>query len=112
MGGNIYLDIGTYLISIASKSVYKVQCRDSVSWYCYSAVSSAYGMCLMLRYHYNTRSIMLSDIFASDYIGCNMRFLISYNVYSLLYNIRLLLSVFINDLESIMSLTSIYPCAN
>jgi NADH-quinone oxidoreductase subunit C len=66
----------------------------------------------MFRYHYNTRTSLLCDILACDYLEYKLRFFISYNVYSLIYNIRILLSMVLSSSEKIVSLTKIFPCSN
>lgn len=60
----------------------------------------------------NTQLKMLSDITAIDNVNKPKRFTLVYNLLSILYNIRMFIYVPLGYFESIITLTSIYPCAN
>lgn len=110
MVDSIDVRLDQYMPSTMPRSVYKVQCRDSMSLYCYSAQSELSAMCLFMRYHYNIRTLLLSDVMAVDYLGNRLRFLISYNLYSIIYNIRILYAISIKEFDNVVSVTNVFPC--
>jgi NADH:ubiquinone oxidoreductase subunit C len=66
---------------------------------------------IFLFYHHNCSYKMFIDLFGTDYLFKRKRFLLIYNLFSSLYCNRLFLKFFIEDGESVMSITKIYPCA-
>ncbi len=62
--------------------------------------------------HFNSQVRVFSDIACADYLSKNDRFLIVYNLLSLNYHSRYFLMLWTNELESVPSLTFLYPAAN
>lgn len=65
-----------------------------------------------LKNHTNSQFKVLSEICAVDYILNQKRFEIIYNLLSIRYNSRLKLKIRIDELQSIPSVSKIYPSAN
>jgi NADH/F420H2 dehydrogenase subunit C len=65
-----------------------------------------------LKKHISYRYQLLSYIAGVDLLGYKYRFSIIYDVLSLTYNVRLRIKVYLNEVEAISSLTSIYINAN
>jgi NADH-quinone oxidoreductase subunit C len=55
---------------------------------------------------------LLTDIVAYDRPGCAERFTIIYNLLSVKYNTRFLLSLSVDELGSVPSVTGLYPSGN
>jgi NADH:ubiquinone oxidoreductase subunit C len=104
--------LASYLLSIKSKSLFLVYSRDAINVYAHSQQGFTNRLAIFLRYHYNTRCLYLSDIICSDYPHKKMRFQLSYNFYSILYNVRILLSTYVDDVAGIFSLTRVFPASN
>ena len=101
-----------YLFSIFSSSFSIGYHRDLYTFYLYSFQSFVSKLCLFFLFHYNIRCLFLIDIICADFPKNKMRFFLTYNFYSVIYNIRILLSCFISDNQSLFSITNIFPVAN
>jgi len=66
----------------------------------------------ILKNHINFQFKLLSCISGIDLFKMNYRFLISYELLSVIFNIRLRLKIFVNDFSFINSITNIYVNAN
>lgn len=106
--------LSKYFCAVAPKSVFEaVWCHStSTSLYCYSAQSYLYKMVLFLFFHYNTRTVLFVDITAADFPSNVNRFFLSYNVYSVIYNIRVLFSFVLFNKDLLYSITNVFPSAN
>lgn len=62
--------------------------------------------------HYNVRAKMFIDLVASDYPHNLSRFLLSYNLLSISYNIRFFLSFFVHNNSLLCSITTLFQAAN
>jgi NADH dehydrogenase (ubiquinone) Fe-S protein 3 len=62
----------------------------------------------ILKKHINYKFQLLSSISGVDLLNKTYRFCIAYDIISLLYNIRLRVKIFINEMTNIVSLTSIF----
>lgn len=65
-----------------------------------------------LKYHTNLLFSQLIDLSAVDYLERKYRFEIFYNLLSIKYNIRLVLTSGLSEKNGVASLTSIFPNAN
>jgi len=65
-----------------------------------------------LKTHTNTQYKVLVDITAVDCINKNSRFEVVYNLLSLSYNSRIRIKTSINELDSIYTVSDLYPSAN
>jgi NADH:ubiquinone oxidoreductase subunit C len=104
-------DIQSYLFSLCSCFIYKSRCRAN-ALYIDSDQSYLYRLCLILYFHYNIKTILFVDISASDFPQNRARFFLSYNLYSISYNIRILFSFLINNNHVLNSIINIFPSAN
>jgi NADH:ubiquinone oxidoreductase subunit C len=101
----------TYLLSIAPKSILKIQCRDDYNSYVYSYSSSALELCALLKYGHNTRHTLLSDITCADFLGNSIRFMVITNIYSLQYARRVVVSMLADSFSGVASFEGLFPCA-
>jgi NADH:ubiquinone oxidoreductase subunit C len=101
-----------YLLAVAANSFFEIQRRDMVSFYCYSAQCFVYKMLVFLFFHYNTRAVLFVDITAADFPSNANRFFLSYNVYSVVYNVRVLFSFVLFNKDLLYSITTLFPSAN
>jgi len=65
-----------------------------------------------LKTHTNTQYKVLVDITAIDCINKNSRFEVVYHLLSLSYNSRIRIKTSINELDSIYTVSDLYPSAN
>jgi len=63
-------------------------------------------------FHYNIKSLILIDIVCADFPHNRHRFFFFYNFFSITYNIRLILSFFVDQNDSVLSIIRIFPVAN
>jgi NADH/F420H2 dehydrogenase subunit C len=61
-----------------------------------------------LKNHTNAKFELLTDIVAVDFPGKTKRFQVIYNLLSIHYNCRLQVEIFVDDLEFLETITSIY----
>ena len=101
-----------YLFAVAANSVFEVQSRENSAFYCYSAQYYLYKMLVFFFYHYNIRTVLFVDIIAADFPSNRDRFFLSYNVYSINYNIRMLFSFILINKATLYSITNFFPSAN
>lgn len=104
--------VDQYLLTVYPKSVFKVLSRDYNNFYCYINYETIHNFCFFVKQHYNIRANVSIDITAADYLEYKQRFQVFYNVYSVLYNYRLLLIVSICRDTNMPSITNIFLCAN
>jgi NADH:ubiquinone oxidoreductase subunit C len=62
--------------------------------------------------HYNIKTNLFVDIVASDFTQHMYRFFISYNLFSLLYNVRVFISFIVHNAAELCSVTKLFPSAN
>jgi NADH dehydrogenase (ubiquinone) Fe-S protein 3 len=67
---------------------------------------------IFLRDHTNTQYKVLSSISGVDYPNREQRFEVSYDLLSIKYNHRIRIKTFIDDLNPLESITSIFPAAS
>jgi NADH/F420H2 dehydrogenase subunit C len=65
-----------------------------------------------LKHHYRTQYTLLVSIAGVDFLGEKYRFGIVYELLSIKYNTRIRLKVYLNDVSSLFSITSIFVNAN
>ena len=103
----------SYLFATASVCVFEGLRRETDdSLQCYSTQQCLYKMLLFLFMHYNTRTVLFVDITAADFPSNVHRFFLSYNVYSIAYNIRVLFSFVLFNKDMLYSITKLFPSAN
>lgn len=95
-----------------SQNIFFAYCRDSVTFFINSFQNSLFNICLFFLYHYNLRCLYLIDIVCADFPQNKMRFFLTYNFYSVLFNIRLLFSFFVDNVYFLFSITHIFPVSN
>lgn len=66
---------------------------------------------VFLKNHINTQYKQLMDITAVDYPSQNLRFTLVYNFLSIVYNSRIRLKTSVTEIESVGSVTEVFPCA-
>lgn len=101
-----------YCLAAIPNSIFRIQCRDECHFYSYSHQHALYNVCLFYAYHHNIRAKLFIDLVASDYLHNRYRFVLSYNLFSISYSIRMLLSFVVRDPSSLYSLTKLYPAIN
>lgn len=104
--------ICAYLFAVAANNIFEIQSRDSDAFYCYSDQSFLYKTLLFLHFHYNVRAVLFVDITAADFPSNKCRFFLSYNMYSVQYNVRILLSFILFHKTMLYSITNVFPSAN
>ena len=104
--------VSAYLFAVAAKNIFEIQSRDSASLYCCSAQYYLYKTLLFFSFHYNIRALLFVDITAADFPSNLSRFFLSYNVYSIQYNLRILLSFVLFNKSLLYSITNVFPSAN
>lgn len=100
-----------YAYAILTISFFQIVCRCN-SFYINSEQGYLYRCLLFFYYHYNIRALLFIDIVSSDFPQNISRFFLSYNIYSILYNIRLLFSFFLYEACLLFSITTLFPSAN
>ena len=65
-----------------------------------------------LKYHTSSQYNILSCISCIDYPENSKRFEIAYDLLSVVYNSRMRVKIYVDDLYFLPSLTSVLPCAN
>lgn len=108
----VNVSIFSYLFAMISQNIFVAYCRDHVNFFINSFQNSLFNMCLFFLYHYNLRCLYLIDIVCADFPQNKMRFFLTYNFYSVLFNIRLLFSFFVDNVYFLFSITHIFPVSN
>lgn len=101
-----------YSICSVMNYIFRIQHSDSYYFYSYSHQYVIYKLCIFFSMHYNIRTRLFVDIVASDYPQNIYRFLISYNLFSIAYNIRFLFSLLVDDNSHFCTITTLFPSAN
>lgn len=70
------------------------------------------NVCTFLFLNHNTQAKLLTDLACSDFPSKNDRFLLSYNLLSVMYHQRYFVYLWTNELKSVPSLTDLYPAIN
>lgn len=70
------------------------------------------NVCTFLFLHHNSQAKLLTDLACGDFPSKNDRFLLSYNLLSLMYHQRYFVYLWTNELKSVPSLTGIFPAIN
>lgn len=60
----------------------------------------------------NNRYKLLSDVTSVDFLFKVLRFVVVYNLLSINYHLRVLVFIYLKELDKIESVVSLYPCAN
>jgi hypothetical protein len=106
------ISVSAYCISTVMNYVFRIQHSDMSSFYGNSYQYVMYKLFIFLSMHYNIRTKLFVDIVAADYPQNVYRFLLSHNLFSLAYNIRLLFSLLVHNNSLLCSITSLFPAAN
>lgn len=101
-----------YLFAVAANNIFEIQSRDDVSLYCSSAQYYLYKTILFFSLHYNIRANLFVDLTAADFPSNTSRFFLSYNVYSIHYNLRILFSFVLFNKSLLYSITNVFPSSN
>ena len=106
------ISLSSYLLSIASQNIFFAYCRDSFTFFIHSFQKSLFQICLFFFSHYNLRCLYLIDLVCADFPQNKMRFFLTYNFYSVLFNTRLIFSFFVDNVYSLFSIYHIFPVCN
>tara|TARA_B110000908_G_C10041708_1_gene352123 strand:+ start:75 stop:650 length:576 start_codon:yes stop_codon:yes gene_type:complete len=71
-----------------------------------------YQTLFFLKNHTNCQFKVLADMTAVDYPEKTNRFELVYNLLSIKYNVRLRVKTFVNELNTVPTVSTLYPCAN
>lgn len=106
------ISISDYCLSIVMDYIFRIQNSDTYYFYSYSHQYIMYKLCIFLYMHYNIRTKLFVDIVAADYPQHKYRFFLSYNLFSICYNIRFFFLFFIQSNALLCSVTTLFPAAN
>jgi NADH-quinone oxidoreductase subunit C len=109
---NRNISAADYGISLATNYIFRIQHSDSYYYYSYSHQYVIYKLCIFCSMHYNVITKMFVDLVASDYPQNISRFLLSYNLLSISYNIRFFFSFFVHNNSLLCSITTLFQAAN
>jgi NADH/F420H2 dehydrogenase subunit C len=87
----------------------------SQSKYLFKLTVNKYYFLNVLSYLYldiNNTYKLLTDITAVDFLSKKLRFNVVYNLLSIMYHSRILINIFLRELDKLKSIVNIYPCAN
>jgi NADH dehydrogenase (ubiquinone) Fe-S protein 3 len=101
-----------YLLAVVPNSMFRIQCRDEYYIYSYSHQHALYKVCLSISKHYNIRAKLFVDLVASDFLHNRSRFVLSYNILSTAYNVRILPSFVVQNTATLRSLVKQFPSIN
>jgi|BioPla2DNA2_1021312.scaffolds.fasta_scaffold16653_5 NADH-quinone oxidoreductase subunit C len=60
---------------------------------------------------HNTQSKLFTDLFGVDYLNLRTRFLLVYHLYSVMYNMRIFIKLYANEVTWVPSIVHIFPAA-
>src|SRR6185437_18398 len=96
--------------------------NKNVPVFAYSFFNNEYIFCVLQQYlliavttiknHINYQYNLLSTISGVDFLYTKYRFNVVYDLLSIKYNSRIRLKVYINEITSLFSITSIFKSAN
>lgn len=76
------------------------------------SIDNIYFTLFCLKNHYNFKYSILSCLSGVDLNGCNYRFSVVYDILSIVYNSRLRIKVFINEITPVPSICNIFINSN
>lgn len=100
---------GNYLITISPILNFKIIRQELIINIYYKDIIKIF---FILKLHTNCQFKYISDISVIDYPENKNRFILVYNILSLIYNARLRVKTSLNIIEPINSISSLYSCAN
>ena len=78
----------------------------------YVPANKIYPIIFFLKNHTNAQYKLLSDLCVVDYINKSQRFNVVYNLLSINYNSRIRIKIYVNELQPVDSISTIYRAAN
>lgn len=110
----IFFDIGIFyfLKKVLFGSLLKIYVGSGYNFFLLINSRYLYPILYFLRYHSLCLFKILIDLMATDYIGANARFTISYSLLSVKYNNRFLIKAGVKTYEELLSCASIFLAAS
>lgn len=103
-----------YLVSIMSKYMNKVvfnQYKNNFVFYLRDCAELK-KLLFFFKKHTKNQFVVLSDIFAVDFLCEEKRFEINYCLLSLRYNSRIRLNISVNETDKVVSVNEIFKCSS